>query len=208
MIKKNIILLVSLLILLFPKNIFAQEICDTNQTNKMYNLTNAIKVKYDYDKNTELFKVTLYNVSNEIGVIGNDGSLSIPNSNGEVIFENYIGGITYKFTFVPINQDCEYELDFNKSFYVPKYNKFSENEECNTYKDFKLCNKWYQGNIDDTTFYSELEKYKNANIETVEDTNTKDFDIKKIIYISIPIVLLILLIVIVIVVKKKKKKVL
>ena len=49
--------------------------------------------------------------------------------------------------------DCVEEFLYKKTIKIPKYNVYSEREECIEYEEFPLCNKWYSGEISGDEFF-------------------------------------------------------
>ena len=48
-----------------------------------------------------------------------------------------------------------------KKVKIPKYNVYSESDQCIEYEEFELCNKWYDGEIKDyLDFVEKFEQYK------------------------------------------------
>lgn len=189
---KKYIKILILLILFYPSVISAKE-CTKEETNKFNKLVNKIEINYDHNKDN-MFTIKMSNISKEIIVVDKDGKQFTKNSLEQTLYE---GGKTYTFKVLPVYYDCELSLSFNKTITIPKYNIYSEKSECKKekYKDFDLCDKYYQGKINDKIFETELKKYK---------SNTLKF---KYIFITLCIINIIILTIILIHLLKNNKKV-
>ena len=115
---------------------------------------------------------------------------------------------------------CVGEFLYSKKVKLPKYNKYSEYDDCIEYEEFPLCNKWYDGEIDnDDYFYQKLEEYKNSLKPAEKPANVKeeknlfqkiiDFYMDNIAF-TLPITIILALIIIVLIIRKiiiKRKRV-
>ena len=107
----------------------------------------------------------------------------------------------------------------SKRLTLPKYNPYSEREECIEYEEFPMCNPWYKGEIrGDYYFEKELQDYKaklnpKKEVEKIEEKTIfeKMLDFyEEHIVITVPLTLLIVIGIPTIVIRKiinKKKRV-
>ncbi len=103
---------------------------------------------------------TVYEYEN----VGSDFTLTYPYEGGENVKFYLYGGY---------DTDCVEEFLYSKELSIPKYNMYSERDECLGYEEFDLCNKWYQGDIlNDEYFLEKLEEYKES-IKPVEEPEEK-----------------------------------
>lgn len=192
-----------LLIILFfsifiPHYVFAQN-CSQEQVNKFNALVNNIKFDFILETDNK-FKLNIYNIPKEIMVVNSQSSMIFYNNSDNVSTDSgYIGGKIYEFIFSPTSEiTCELGINFSKNLYVPKYNKYSEKDICKSedYKDFKYCNKNYQGNITDFEFEKELNKYKEKlkNVEQIDESNESNSNLPYLNIIIISVISLIIFI--------------
>ena len=105
---------------------------------------------------------------------------------------------------------CDGHKVLTKSITLPKYNVYSEREECLEYEEFRLCNKWCKENIPNSAYFEdELAKYKlTIEKETVkpekEETNIFekliDLYVENLI-ISIPVTVILVALIIFIIIR-------
>ena len=174
----------------------------------------------NFDNHNHYFGVTATNVSKDV-LIKFNGSTYEPQKDNDTIFiESRIeGGMTYEFNlYAGYDTDCSEEFLYTKKLKIPRYNIFSEKDECIEYEEFKLCNKWYQGVITEDQFNLELEEYINSlkKEEPVEEIKEEkslfnkiiDFYLDNILIalpITIMIILLILYKIIITIVRRKRR---
>ncbi len=165
--KKKLFIFILLLILI-PLKIDAARIpCTKKNLNKLKSQAYSVKLSYELVNNKESGNYVRVNVSDipdglEVRYGGISYYYDEEKPIQEVISHTY-GGETYSFDiYVEPNQHvaCVGEKLITKSITVPKYNPFSEREECIEYEEFPLCNKWYKGKIEDDLYFNEeLDKY-------------------------------------------------
>lgn len=214
--KKNKLLFLALFfVMFFPFRVDAASICTGKKLSdlraKAYKAELVPEQKFDQNHNS-YFEVTVHNVDKDILVIY-EGSVYEVDSTGTVKLDSiFNGGITYEVgLYGGYDTDCAEEYLYTKKIELPKYNVYSEREECIDYEEFALCNKWYAGDIpDEKYFIDQLELYKES-LMVKEEPKPKEKD-KNIFEqfidfylenknITIPVTIVIVIILIVIVVR-------
>ena len=165
-IKKIFLSFTFIFIFLFVFTIKADALCTTKRYSNLKMIAYKSEVSYELnfdEKHNYYFLLTVNNVDKDIIVIfeGNtykpvDGVIKIPTKiyGGKTYEVNLYGGFgTY----------CPEEFLYAKKITVPKYNVYSEREECIEYEEFYLCNKWYAGSIaNERDFLNQLNVYINS----------------------------------------------
>ena len=183
--KKKIFLFVIFSILfIFCLTIKVDALCTSKKFNDLkmtaYKSTVNYDLKFDED-HKYYFILTVSNVDKNI-LVQYNGRFYEP-KNGVVEIDNKVfGGQTYEiFLYGGYNTACVEDYLYTKRITVPKYNIYSERDECIEYEEFNLCNKWYAGNIiDDEDFENQLDVYiktlKKKNSKPIEKQNKNIFD--------------------------------
>ncbi len=172
--KKRYLLIIILLFLIMP-NVYG--ICSPKAYTDMKAKAFSTQLKWDFynDGKTQYFTVTIYNMDKEVML--EYGGREYVSKKGEKVLINdfFVGGSTYEFNlYGEYDSNCPEEFLYTKNLEIPKYNVYSEREECLEYEDFPLCNKWYKGNINsEKEFNTYLEKYKES-IKPKEEKTEKD----------------------------------
>ena len=162
--RKNKILLLIIPLFLFFLSTRVDALCTAKDVSNLKIEAFEANVVYDlkFDKNhNSYFNINIYNVSKNVMVIFND-NVYLPDSNGQIKLETALqGGSTYEFKFYGgYDTTCVEQFIYLKRINIPKYNIYSENEQCIEYEEFPLCNKWYQGDIPNSEYFNaQLEAY-------------------------------------------------
>lgn len=191
------------------QNVFAANICTSTKYNDLKKKASEIKAKWElkFDvSNNAYFDISFENVDENL-MLSFMGIYYEP-KDGKIVLENSLdGGTTYKFNFYGgYNHSCVEEYVYTLSLKVPKYNKYSEMEECKENSEWELCDKWYAGEInDENDFRNKLEEYLKSDEkkEVVKDKQDKENN-KKIIITVVVVVVAIVLIGGAFIVKKNK----
>lgn len=150
-------LLLLLLLIVLPKSVFAEN-CSVEDETLLKIKVNSVSLKYEHPGNN-IFDLVFENLE--------DGYY-IEELSKEIILRKgvldkavgYVGGDNYNFNyFGDENSMCPGVLLRVQSVPIPKYNSFSEESECEEYPNFDLCDKWYPGEINQSSFKSQLESY-------------------------------------------------
>lgn len=185
-IKKSLLVII-LLVLVFGVTIKVDALCTSRKFSNLKMIAYKAEVSYElrFDNNHNYYYVlTVNNVDPNILVMFNGeiyetttGTIEIP--------AIVTGGTTYDVKlYGGYETDCVEEYLYTKKISLPKYNRYSERDECIEYEEFYMCNKWYAGEIaNDEVFEEELNKYKSSLVEKEpeEKEETKKNIIEKII---------------------------
>lgn len=202
----------------------AREICTrkaySDAQMKAYNVKFSYELKFD-DNHFPYFLISYTGLKEgiELRVGENSYTKSENGENGTIttVFQN-TGG-TYNFEFYgEYGYSCVGELLYTTpDIKLPKYNLYSEKDECIDYEEFSLCKKWYDGDIEnDDYFYKKLEEYKESlkpqeeeKPEVIEEKEWYqkiiDFYMDNLIF-TLPITIVIVLFIIIMVIKNRIKK--
>ena len=163
--KSRLIILIFVMLLVLPLNVDAAGLCTSKKLSdlkmKAYNSELVYELKFDNYHNS-YFLVTIYNVDKDVLLIFNS-SIYLPDSNGKIAIGTALqGGNNYEFKmYGGYDTDCVEEFLYKKTIKIPKYNVYSEKEECIEYEEFPMCNKFYSKEIEsEKVFYEKLEEYK------------------------------------------------
>ncbi len=201
--------------ILIPSDVYAIDpICSKKKFNTIRQEASAINLKYDlgFDQNhIAYFKVTLSNVSPNLYLKFHDAMISPDENNVIELSYMFEGGKKYSFDFyVAQTVTCADTYVTSKVVNMPKYNYYSEREECLEYEEFPLCNTWYKGTISsDAEFLAKLEQYKESlkSNGSTENPNRNVFEKAQDFYvdnigITGPITIIIVIAIAIIVVRK------
>lgn len=188
-------------------DVYADE-CSTQEYRELKQLANEINFSYEFDSNTTVFKVNIYNFDKKFYIISSDLGYIEYKSNKQYI-GNYIKGGTYKVNVYASNySNCGGEKLTTLKFYIPTYNNYYTWEECNNNRELDICKKWYDtSDISEEEFKKEIQKHN-------ENSSNKDSFVKLVvsflknnyIYVLTFLGLSTLIVVIYIVVKNSRRK--
>ena len=163
--KKRIIMIIFLFIMISPIRTNAIEFCTSRKYDKLkktaYKTELSYELKFD-SNNSHYFVIKADNVSKDVLLIFNGITYEPKKDNDSIVLETRVeGGKIYEVDlYGGYNTACQEEFLYRKKINIPKYNIYSERDECIEYEEFSLCNKWYQGVISsEEEFKSELERY-------------------------------------------------
>ena len=174
--KKKILILGLFLMLFIPNTVLAYRIpCTTKNLNKIKNEAYSVKLTYDFvtgEDNKRYFEIYASGLTPNLEL--KYGSVLVQyNAEAEkqLLVTNDGGNVTlYVDVYEASGTPCGGSQVLTKSITLPKYNVYSEREECIEYEEFRLCNKWSKENIpNDAYFDDELLKYKET-LKKDEDT--------------------------------------
>jgi hypothetical protein len=182
---------------MFIPQVNAANICDKTKYNDLRRKASKAKIEWEFKKdkdNTHYFIVTIDDVDEELIVINNN--LVYEPKDGKItILDYFSGGKTHTIKFYGgYETSCVEEFVLSKNIKIPKYNTYSEMDECKDNKDFPLCAEWYDKEIkDEEDFYNQLKQYlKTDNKESKKKNN--DDSLRPIIIVVIIILMILLLI--------------
>lgn len=177
--RKNIIFLVFLLMLSFTK-VNAADLCTSakysNLKKKAASIKSEWKLNFD-EAHKAYFTLKLTNVDDDLLLKYNE-TVYKP-KNGEITLNDMLdGGNTYALKiYGGYETSCVEEYIYTKNVKVPKYNYYSETDACKENPEFKLCDKFYDGTIEnDTVFNKKLKEYlkSDEHKKVVNDKKNKE----------------------------------
>ncbi len=187
---KKRLLLVAILMMLFIPTVNASNICTQKKFNELKQKASKVKVEWklkfeDEDTDDYYFEISISNVDKDLVVKAN-GIYYEPDEGNIVLDSKLTGGNTYDIQFYGgFDHVCVEQYIFTKKIKVPLYNKYYKMKECETYKEFPLCDQWYNGVIiNEEDFYAQLEEYK-SKIENGEIVIEKEKDDNTLIIVAV-----------------------
>ncbi len=173
---KKVVLLLLFVIFIIPNTVLAYRIpCTTKNLNKLKNAAYSVNITYDFkdgENNTHYFEIYVSGLTSGLEVrYGNMMVSYDANKDIQSITTNEGGNVTYNFDiYAAPGSACDGYKVLSKSITLPKYNVYSEREECVEYEEFRLCNKWSKENIPNGAYFDdELAKYKASLNKKSED---------------------------------------
>mgnify|MGYP003571466526 CR=1 FL=1 len=154
------LILIAFLFIIFSTNVSAYGLCTSkkysNLKSKAYKTEFSYELKFDENHN-HYFEITVNNLDKDVILIFN-GITYEAKDNGEpfTIETKLEDGLTYEFSlYGGYDTDCVEEFLYKKKLTIPKYNVYSERDECIEYEEFYMCNKWFQGEIPNDEYFKE-----------------------------------------------------
>ena len=167
---KKVLIVITLLFTIFSfQKVNARELCTSSTYGKLkreaYNVNFSYEMKKDAN-GSAYFVITVMNFKEDLLLIVGDSVYEYENVGDTFKLNNtFDGGETITFSvYGGYDTPCVEEFLYSKKVKIPKYNIYSEEEECFEYDEFELCNKWYQGQIPSRAYFLEkLDEYIQAN---------------------------------------------
>lgn len=177
MLKK--IALFCVILLGFSSNVYAEGYCSVEDINRVKNDIKNIKIEYEYRTDTAmkgLFDIIITGVTDDVVIKENSkGWVHTSDSivNGEIRLEA-VSGSDFKFDIY--YERCNNMLVDTINVNVPKYNYYSEFDECDglDIKEVKVCDPWYQEELTDETFMDAIKKYNDSQKQEEKEENLHD----------------------------------
>ena len=206
--KRRSLLFIAIFIFIFTFGFVTkvEAFCSSKSYNDLkataYKATVSYELKFD-SRNNAFFQLVVQNVDKDILVLF--GGHYYEPVDGIVRIDTIVaGGNTYEvMLYGGYDTYCNQEYLYTKRITVPKYNKYSERDECIEYEEFALCNKWYSGYISgEDEFLDRLNEYiisLNKTEKEEKPVKTKSFFQKVIdfytnnLIITLPITIIIIL---------------
>lgn len=182
-----------LLLLLIPLSVKAA--CTSTELSTYKSLSSQVSTYYDYNEQTNKFKITVYNISDKLKIKQNDNEYFGNGVIGETTIENLDPGQNITLGIHPKTGECEQLRIQTLYVNLPYYNEYYKDEICKNNTN-TLCSKW--ANTKNYTY----EQFKNEVTKTVkqkEETKEPEPEIKKYTFLEflgdfyIPILLLIII---------------
>lgn len=207
--KKNFLIAFALTLLLFPIGAHA-ELCTKDYYNTLKEKASKVNVEWNLveDDDKRSIEVVISNMDKDLMLIYADSVYEYNDGNDIVLVNGISGGKEYQFKFYgAYYTPCTEEYVYTKNILIPKYNIYSELEECKEYSKWELCDKWYQGEIKDKgDFYEKLNEYKEKiNSGEIKIEDEKDSHNSLIILLVSGGIIIIIAICLTIKYKRKKK---
>ena len=217
MFKKVVVLIITFcaMSLCFMPKTLAEGYCSVDDINRVKNDVKNIKIEYEYRTDTAmkgLFDIIITGATDDV-VIKEASKNWVYTSdsivNGEIRIEAVNGS---NFSFDIYYERCSNMLVDTIKVNVPKYNYYSEFDECTGIdsKEVEVCDPWYQGELTDDTFMDAINKYKESQKDKEKDDDIKDnieliLNFLKHNYIYMIGALLIIGVIVTIIIYKKKR---
>ena len=169
-------ILAIVLFLTFPSYIHAS--CEDEADN--FIAGRDYKITSEYNKDTDTYAVTIYIADTTKHGMVFDGREALENSttttsgNSKTIVIKNLKSKEYKAIFVSTTSACKGKVLRTDTVEVSKPNKYAESSLCEGYEDFILCQKDYDKEIDEATFKSRLELYKQSKANEEPDDEPDD----------------------------------
>lgn len=174
-IMKTLFVVLCLLGIFTCTKIEAKQTCTTQEKNTLIQLAHNVKIDYelsDYKKNGKRqFAVTISNLVDGMYVLYDSYIYRYDKYNlGIAKVDNYFNSAnTYIIgIYADYHSACPGEFLLNKTITIPKYNQYSERNECKGIESFKLCQRWYAESFTEAEFKKQIEEYKNSLNSKVE----------------------------------------
>ena len=160
-------LIITILAILLPMNVKAD--CQS-EFNK---IKNEFKATYKYDKDSDSFTITFVSPNYDRYMFQLITAEDIRNADFitlekqlTVNLKNYKGN-EYRYEIIAEYPECKNVSVYQSKLILKKYNAYADNSLCKGNEEFVLCQKDYEGELDDTTFQTRIETY-------IEEKNSKE----------------------------------
>lgn len=206
----------------------AKETCTAQEKNNLIQLAHNVKFDYellpDEGNLNRSFSLTASNLVGGIEIRYGFSTYSYDETSttpGVIKMNEYFGdGRTHKILiYASSSTNCADQVLATKMVAIPKYNSYSEREECVGIEAFKLCQRWYAGSFTEEEFQQQTKIYKANLTNSSEEKQKKEektsilnkfFDLYKerlLISITSSIILIFMIILIIKIIVKKKNKI-
>lgn len=161
-----------ILLIIIPTNIYAAE-CTTSELNNLKISAISSQVTYNYIDDNK-FEIIFTNLANTFYIEDINSRVKITSNDDSTnkILTDYVGGNNYTFNFYGSeSSNCPHVLLRVQHLTLPKFNPYSQREECKGNEGFELCSKWYLGNIKEDEFNERLDAYIKAKENKKNESN-------------------------------------
>ncbi len=159
--------------IVFPFTIHAE--CDYQRQAELSRLASNVQLTYVYTETG--FSVIMTNLTKDLYAVDMYSKV-IPG--GEEKTFSYASG-TVRFDIYTTDSSCSKEKLLTKTITLPTINSLSFRDECKQYPNFKYCQLWGNFAADDSTFDSELVKYKKERAARLATSKGNEIDVLDII---------------------------
>lgn len=174
MLKKYLNIVFLFIIICFPTNIFAREICDYEKQTRIQRIASNIATSYEYNEvfeeeekfSTVTFDVFLSNTHKDIYIVDEQTQQTYYNNSiSEITIAKQKPGKYLKFS-VYGNIDGCYEQHLTTLYVtLPNFNKYYSDPLCRNIPDYVLCNKWSKVDLSYKDFEKKINKYLQDSIK-------------------------------------------
>lgn len=182
-----------ILLLLMPLSIKAA--CTSGELSPYKTLSSQVNTYYDYNEQTNKFKITVYNISDKLKIKKGDNEYFGNGTIGETIIDNLEPGQNVTLGIYPRNGECAALRIQTLYVNLPYYNEYYKDEVCINNKNI-LCSKW--ANTKNYT-YEQFKKEVSSQQKQQEEIKEPEPEIEKYTFLEflgdfyIPILLLIII---------------
>lgn len=185
--------------------------CSDQELGEKTAVASDVKISYQHiEKGT--FKLIVSNLTKDLFLIDDVNKQYIYGEGVVLELSTYYGGNTYNFRVFSKSGGCKDLKLTSIAVSLPKYNSFSDDYYCVTNPEFKYCDPWYNGYIDNAEFTRAKDEYELSKIETPVNWYTAvingviSFVTNNIILLGGALLFILILLIILIVRKKKARK--
>ncbi len=154
------------------------DICNNVQYEVLQKLANNITTYFEpiTDENGyKKFDLVFVGLSPDIRVLNKNTNDTYYSTNNYYLAErtatNLTPGETYSFDIRGM-EVCYFQTFRTITIKMPKFNPYSQDPICEDAKNYSLCQKWTNVNVDYDTFIKRVEEYKKQQIQTQSTTTT------------------------------------
>ena len=148
------LLLLILIAMIIPVNVKAD--CDNDEIIRLQKLANNINTNYEYDENTNKFKLTFTNLTSEM-IIEDINNNRDYYDDVELVINNLDSG-KYTYYVYARNKNC-YESELKiKNIQLPYLNPYYASKDCELIPDYEYCSKWLPKSISYETWKTNISK--------------------------------------------------
>lgn len=165
--------------MIFPYVVFADCLSDFKE------IENEFKVSYKYNKDTDDFDITFVNPDKTKYTFGYHDkeeikkfTMSIQDNQETLVLRNY-KDTKYEYNFVAISGNCANNVANSGTIELKKYNPYSDSPLCQGNEEFVLCQRDYDKAIDEESFKSRLEIYKQSKEAKTNNSSSNQSNINK-----------------------------
>jgi len=181
-----------LLLLLIPLSVKAA--CTSTELSTYKSLSSHVNAYYDYNEQTNKFRITVYNISDKIKIKRDNNEYFGNGVIGETIIDNLEPGQNITLGIYPKSGECESLRVQTVYVNLPYYNSYYKDEICKNNTN-TLCSKW--ANTKNYT-YEQFKNEVSKSVKQQEEIKEPEPEIKKNTFLEflgdfyIPILLLII----------------
>ena len=185
--------------------------CNRDDYSRVESLANEISIEYSFRDELEtkgIFDIIITGIPADLFIKDEEHNIVVTYDNtdeGTYIIE---GVTSDKYTFNVIYEKCDFKIIKTINVSLPKYNSLADSSECDNISgdELKVCDEWYQGDLDEETFYQKIDEYNN-NLKKEEQQESYEkiisFFKENIIYM-ISAILVVVTVIIIVIYRKRR----